>query len=64
MRARLLCRRHIATMAHSFVSPRRWYIGGYKAGRAPSGLAEVTPDEHCFARLPTLMVPIITAMAA
>ena len=35
------------------------YIGGYNAGRAHSSLAEVTPDEHCFAQLPTLM-----AMAA
>ena len=35
------------------------YIGWYNAGRAHSSLAEVTPDEQCFAQLPTLM-----AMAA
>ena len=35
------------------------YIGGYNAGRAHSSLAEVTPDEHYLAQLPTIM-----AMAA
>ena len=35
------------------------YIGGYNAGRAHSSLADVTPNEHCFAQLPTIM-----AMAA
>ena len=35
------------------------YVDGYKAGRAHSSLAEVTPDEHYLAQLPTIM-----AMAA
>ena len=35
------------------------YIGGYNAGRAHPSLADATPDEHCFAQLPTIM-----AMAA
>ena len=35
------------------------YIGGYNTGRAHSSLADVTPDGHCFAQLPTIM-----AMAA
>ena len=35
------------------------YIGGYNAGRAHSSLAEVTPNEHYLAQLPTIM-----AMAA
>jgi hypothetical protein len=30
------------------------YIGAYQAGRAHFGLADVTPNEHLFAHLPTL----------
>ena len=30
------------------------YMGWYNAGRAHSSLAELTPDEHYFAHLPTL----------
>ena len=64
MHARRLRRRHIATMARGLVSLTAVVHRWVQRGRAHSSLAEVTPDEHCFARLPTLMVPTLMAMAA
>ena len=59
MHARRLRRRHIATMARSLVSRTAVVHRLVQRGRAHSSLAEVTPDEHYLAHLPTIM-----AMAA